>query len=276
MFIEERLKIDDVLIQMNVIKVLGYNIRFIKLQSESSKGNMVLLHGLGASAERWSELIPFIKDYDVYIPDLIGFGYSEKPLIEYSIPLFTKFLEEFFEKVNIKDPIVIGSSFGGQLVVEFYLTNKNKIKKMILVSPAGTQEKPTFALSHYVFSALYPTYENTERSFKMMSSQDYQVKDSIIKDFNNRMRLPNAKYSLMSTLLALRKNPLFKERLKEIEIPTLIIWGENDMTIPVQNIEHFKVIPNSKAIIMKNCGHVPFVEKPQEFFELIKDFMESD
>jgi pimeloyl-ACP methyl ester carboxylesterase len=90
------------------------------------------------------------------------------------------------------------------------------------------------------------------------------------------MKLPNAKYSLMSTLLALRKNPKFKERLKELQIPTLIIWGENDSTIPLENIQYFKNIPNSKAIVMRGCGHVPFVEKPLEFYVIMKEFIEQN
>jgi len=264
--------------EMSFIKILNYNIRYIKISKVNSSGTIVLLHGLGASAERWAELLPHMdNNYDIVIPDIIGFGYSEKPLIEYSIDLFMKFLDEFFKKLEIKNPIIIGSSFGGQLVIEYSLRNPDYFKKIILISPAGTQIKSTFVLSQYIFSALYPTIDNAKRAFQMMSNNNHhQINDSLIKDFVNRMRLPNAKYVYISTLLALRKNNDLKNKLREIITPTLVIWGRNDATIPVNNIEYFKENPSIKTCVMDGCGHTPFVEKPQEFYELVKDFIESE
>ncbi len=260
---------------MDFIKILGYNIRYIKINKVNSTETIVLLHGIGASAERWSEIIPFIENYNVVIPDIIGFGYSDKPLIEYHIDLFLNFLDEFFKKLEIKNPIIIGSSFGGQLVIEYHLKNPEYFKKIILVSPAGTQSRSTFVLSQYIFSALFPTLENTERSFKLMGNKNYNVKNVIVKDFVNRMRLPNAKHSLISTLLALRKNNDLKDRLKEIKVPTMVIWGKDDTFIPVENIEYFKENPIIETIIMEECGHSPFVEKPLEFYNIVKKFIES-
>ncbi len=263
--------------EMDFIKILNYNIRYIKINKINSSGTIVLLHGIGASAERWSELLPHIdNNNNIIIPDIIGFGYSEKPLIEYSIDLFMRFLDEFFKKLEIKNPIIIGSSFGGQLVIEYCLRNPDYFKKIILVSPAGTQVRSTFVLSQYIFSALYPTIDNAKRAFQMMSNNNnHQIKDSIIKDFVNRMRLPNAKYAYISTLLALRRNNDLKDKLSEIKVPTLVIWGRNDATIPMNNIEYFKVNPFIKTFVMEDCGHTPFVENPQGFYKLVKDFLET-
>lgn len=260
---------------MDFINILGYNIRYIKIDKVNSNETIILLHGIGASAERWSELVPFIDNYNVIIPDIIGFGYSEKPRIEYNIDLFVRFLDELFLKFEVKNPIMVGSSFGGQLILEYHFRHKEFFKKMILVSPAGTQERPTLALRQYTYSSLYPTRENTERAFKMMSHNNQQIKDSTIKDFMNRMKQPNAKHSFVSTLLALRKNSDLQDNLKEIKIPTLVIWGENDTTIPIENMEYFRGIPFVKTHIMEGCGHVPFVENPLEFYKIVKKFIES-
>jgi pimeloyl-ACP methyl ester carboxylesterase len=89
------------------------------------------------------------------------------------------------------------------------------------------------------------------------------------------MRLPNAKYAYISTLLALRRNNDLKDKLGEIKVPTLVIWGRNDTTIPVNNIEYFRVNPLIKTCVMEDCGHTPFVESPLEFYKLVKDFLES-
>jgi 2-hydroxy-6-oxonona-2,4-dienedioate hydrolase len=260
---------------MDFVNIMGYNIRYIKIDKANSDETIILLHGIGASAERWSELVPFLDNCNIIIPDIIGFGYSEKPRIEYNIDLFVKFLDELFLKFKIRNPIVIGSSFGGQLILEYYFRHKDFFKKMILISPAGTQERPTLALRQYTYSSLYPTRENTERAFKMMSHSNHKVNESLIKDFINRMKQPNAKHSFVSTLLALRKNSDLQDNIREIKIPTLVIWGKDDTTIPVENIEYFRDIPFVKTCIMDDCGHVPFVEKPLEFYEIIKKFIES-
>lgn len=258
---------------MYFIDILGYKIRYLHFNKTNSNQTIVLLHGIGASADRWSKLWPFLNNYDVIIPDLIGFGYSEKPLVEYKIEFFVAFLEEFFKELNIKNPIIIGSSFGGQLVIEFSIRNKDFFKKIILVSPSGALDKPTYVLNQYIFSGLYPTRENVELAFNMMANTGYEVDEITIRDFINRMKLPNAKYALMSTLLALRKDHTLSSRLKEITIPVLLIWGRKDNTIPVENIEYFKQLPILEIHIMENCGHTPYVEEPEDFYKIIDKFI---
>ncbi len=259
---------------MDFVKILGYQIRYIKISNSRAKETIILLHGLGASAERWSELFPLLaNNYDVIIPDIIGFGYSEKPLIHYNMDIFIKFLDELSQKLEIKNPIGVGSSFGGQLILEYHFKNKNFFKKMILVSPAGTHEKPTLALRQYIFSSLYPTMENTKIAFETMASKNYKVHDFIVKDFINRMKSPNAKHALISTLLALRKDNTFQDKIKEIKIPTLVVWGSEDTFIPIDNLDYFKNINSIETCIMYGCGHSPFVEKPSLFYNIINNFI---
>lgn len=262
--------------KMEFVEVLGYNIRILRFEKKASSKTIILLHGLGASIERWSELWPFLQNYNVIVLDLIGFGYSDKPLIEYTVDFFVQFLEELFTKLNVKNPIIIGSSFGGQLVLEYSLKHRDFFEKIVLVSPAGTLERPTYVLSQYIFSGLYPTLENVQNAFQMMANNpSYLVDENTVKDYINRMRLPNSKYALISTLLAMRRDQSLQKRLVEITIPTLVIWGSEDTTIPVENLEYFKQMPVVETHIMEGCGHTPYVEKPKEFYEIIKEFIES-
>ena len=263
------------IVRMDFVQVLGYQIRYLKITNPNAKETIILLHGLGASADRWSELLPLLNDYDVIVPDIIGFGYSDKPLIHYEIPFFLKFLNELFYKLDISNPIGIGSSFGGQLILEYYFRNKKFFKKMILVSPAGTLDRPTLILRQYIFSSLFPTFENSKIAFQSMAHKNFKVKDSTVKDFVNRMKLPNAKHALISTLLALRKDNDFQNKLKQIDIPTLVIWGSDDTFIPIENLKYFKEIPFVQTTVMEECGHSPFVEKPLLFYKIIKNFIDN-
>ena len=86
--------IDAKMVEEKFLQVDGNKIRY--LESGDSKQTLVLVHGLGASAERWDQVIPLFEDnFRVVVPDLIGFGYSDKPLVDYTPEFFSDFLEKF-------------------------------------------------------------------------------------------------------------------------------------------------------------------------------------
>ncbi len=98
----------------------------------------------------------------------------------------------------------------------------------------------------------------------------------IVKDFVNWMKLPNSKYRFISTVLATRDAAKLKGRLSNITAPTLIVWGDNDRMIALQYARQYDEIPESQLIAIRNCGHIPHVEKPIEFGQIIQDFLLLD
>jgi pimeloyl-ACP methyl ester carboxylesterase len=123
----------------------------------------------------------------------------------------------------------------------------------------------TPTLDGYIMAALYPTYENAARAFKEMAFDASIVNEDMVMDFVNRMRLPNAKYAFMSTLLGMRYAPKLQGRLGKIIAPTLLVWGDTDRMIPVQYAKEYNEIPDSELVVIKDCGHTPYVEQPMTF-----------
>jgi 2-hydroxy-6-oxonona-2,4-dienedioate hydrolase len=123
-------------------------------------------------------------------------------------------------------------------------------------------------------AALYPTYENVAKAFSHMTYNSKAVAGSTIRDFINRMRLPNAKYAFMSTLLGIRDSPNLAGRLSRINVPTLCIWGEHDQMIPFQYSAAYAGIPGCTTKVMKGCGHTPPIENPEEFTQIVLDFLQ--
>lgn len=241
----------------------------------SNKPVLVMLHGLGASAERWVETIPILAPhYRLIIPDIIGFGYSDKPLIEYTMPFFVNFLQKFLKNLKISKPVIIGSSFGGLLAIEYALKTKD-LEKLILVSPAGFTKRPTPEFKNYLTAAMFPTYENVSHAFREMSFDPKKVSDKNNKEFINRMQYPNSKHSFMSTVMGIKHNPPLKERISKISVPTLLIWGRHDRILPVYYSRKCK-IPGIKTVIIDHCGHTPHVEKPGEFCSHVLKFLKQD
>jgi pimeloyl-ACP methyl ester carboxylesterase len=253
----------------------GLNIRYLDYGAPSSDAkDLILLHGLGASSERWLLVAPTLSKYfRVVVPDVVGFGYSDRPTVEYTMDFFISFLEEFLQTLGIERPHIIGSSFGGHIAAEYAIRNKRYVDRLVLASPAGIMRTSTPTLDHYIMAALYPTYENAFKAFVNMAYDSSAVNDEIVRDFVKRMNLPNAKYAFISTLLGMRYSPPLRGRLSNIIAPTLIIWGDYDMMIPIQYSKDFREVPNSELVIIKECGHTPYVEKPKTFNRIVLKFL---
>lgn len=259
--------------QEEFINIDGNKIRYIK--TGSSKKNLVLIHGLGASAERWEPILPYFrKYYNVIVPDLIGFGYSDKPNIDYTTDFFAKFVASFVQTLGLDRTSIMGSSLGGQIAIEYTAANQQSVDRLILVSPAGAMKQSTPALDAYVMAALYPDQSSAKNAFVTMTGNNKYVDQSIIDGFVQRMRLPNAKFAFMSTLLALKNAPEITTRLEKILVPTLVVWGELDPVIPIKYAEKFiKEIRDCRFYQMENCGHTPYAEDPENFAKLVLDFL---
>jgi pimeloyl-ACP methyl ester carboxylesterase len=265
--------IDDNWMQEEFVTVDGSKIRYIR--AGSSKRSLVLIHGLGASAERWEHVVPhFSKNFTVYVPDLIGFGHSDKPNTDYTTEFFSNFVTSFLTSLGIEKSTIIGSSLGGQIAVEYVTKNQQSVDRLVLVSPAGAMKQSTPALDAYVMAALYPDPITAKNAFTMMTGSSKEVPDVTIDQFVERMRMPNAKFAFMSTLLGLKNAPEISTMLELIYVPTLIVWGSLDPVIPVKYAEYFvKKIRDCRFYQMENCGHTPYVEDPNEFSRIVLDFL---
>lgn len=255
-------------------KVSGYNIRFVE-EGDTQNGTLLLLHGLGASSERWLRVIGmFAKQFRVIAPDIIGFGYSEKPDVNYSIPFFVDFVKDFIRALRLEHVNLIGASLGGHIAAELAAVEPEAVENLVLVTPAGMMKKPTAALERYMAAALYPSLRNAMEAFEQMAVDPAAVDEIYVKDFINRMSLPNAKYAFLSALMGSKMAPDLADRLRNIRARTLVVWGKNDKVIPVQYAKKFQAaIPNSKLAVIENCGHTPYVEQPSAFAGTVIDFL---
>ncbi len=268
--------IDAKIVEEKFLEIDGNNIRY--LESGNSKNTLVLVHGLGASAERWSSIIPLLTDhFRVIVPDLIGFGYSDKPLADYTPEFFSDFLEKFFVASDIEHSNLIGSSLGGQVSVEFTASHPKMVEKLILVSPSGIMKKSTPALDAYIMAAMYPNQLNAQNAFEMMEGSGNRANPEIVNGFIERMRLPNAKLAFMSTILGLKNSEVITQKLQSLVTQTLIIWGSDDPVIPIQHADEFVAsIKDCRFYRMDGCGHTPYVQDPDAFSSLVLSFLQND
>ncbi len=266
---------DARLLDERFILVDGNKIRY--LDSSSDRPPLVLIHGLGASAERWEFVVPILRrHFRVVVPDLIGFGLSDKPLADYTPDFFADFLEGFFERTGVAGPSLIGSSLGGHIAAEYCSRDSSSVEKLILVSPSGVMKTSTPALDAYIMAALYPSREGAKNAFQEMTGSPRKIDLHIIDGFVQRMQMPNAKMAFMSTLLGLKNADMITAKLRSIETPTLIVWGGRDPVIPIEHAEHFvSSIRDCRFLRMDFCGHTPYVEDPDRFCQVVLGFLKG-
>ncbi len=263
-------------VKEHYVIVDGNKIRYLEEGDDGT--HVVLIHGLGSQAERWQQVIPHLsRNHRVIAPDLIGFGRSDKPQVDYTPKYFVKFVFDFLEELGISKTIMIGSSLGGQIVAESAAASENDtIQKIILVSPTGTMRTTNPTLDAYIMAALYPQHDLIKTAYQMMAGSKKDVEESTIKRFHSGMSQPNAKMSFLSSVISFKHWPAITDRLQLISIPTLVIWGRDDTMIPINHAnDYVSNLKDCKFVVMEGCGHRPHVEDPEKFSEIMLKFLDN-
>ena len=242
----------------------------LKSYNYIEKGNgqvIILLHGLMGGLSNFKEVIDFFssKDYKVIIPELPIYNL---PLKETTVTAFSDFLEDFIKHKNLNDVILLGNSLGGHIGLIFSNKNPNFVKSLVLVGSSGLYEKS--------MGESYPKRENydyikrkTEEVFYNPKVATKEIVDEVFETVNNRDKLLR---TLAIAKSAIRHN--MSKELPNIKIPTLLIWGENDLVTPPEVAIEFKsLLPNSELSWIKKCGHAPMMEYPKEFNKILYNWL---
>ena len=272
------------------VKVGETNTRYWVLGQGSP---LLLIHGLGASCDYWRYNIRALSQgYQVYALDLPGFGRSAKRMDDYSLHFAGEFVAAFLDTQGVDRASLVGNSLGGAVSLQFAVQHPHRLEKLVLVSSGGLgRELPlsfrllTIPLFGEFITWAWGTRPGMRLTLRSIVYDPQVLKDEFVNEMAELARLPGAKEMLLSVArmgIDLRGQnmvllePLLR-RVPEIEGPTLIIWGAQDPIIPVAHahIAH-QMIRNSRLHIFDRCGHVPQIEKPEEFNRLVLEFLGSD
>ena len=256
-----------------ITAVYGQNIHYI----EAGQGPaVILLHGLGGTKEVWlANFAALASKYHVYALDQLGFGHSDKPLFDYTIATWTDFLQGFMQSQKIAKATVVGNSLGGWIATEFAVQHPEMVDKLVLVDAAGLAGK----IEGFPADIRIDLNPSTIAAWRTLLESIFYDKSGVTDElathlFINRMR-NNDGYTIERALAGFAAWPQLEDgKLKSIHAPTLVVWGRNDELISVDRAEKFgRGIPGAKVVVFEQCGHVPPVEKTEDFNRALLKFL---
>lgn len=250
---------------MSVIKIDGINLNY---QKSGKKGKTVLLlHGWGQNMQMMSFIADFLKPhFIVYNFDLPGFGQSDEPTRAYSVEDYADLLYEFVTKKKIDNPIIIGHSFGCRIAIRY--AYKHPVHKMVLTGAAGIKDKRGVDYYFRVY-----TYKLGKKILSLKAFEKYKekfMKNAGSEDYRNTSGI------MRQTFLKVVNDDV-KDILPEINVETLLVFGENDEATPVSKGKMMeKLMPNAALVIFENDDHYAYINEAQRFNMVVDAFLRSD
>ena len=237
------------------ININGLNVNYI--QYGSGKKDIILLHGWGQNIEMMQPLGDAFSDrFRITILDLPGFGESDEPKETWNMDKYSHFLESFLDEVKVKKPIVIGHSFGGRLAIRY--SAHNPIEKMVLFGAPCIRLDESLPLSVKVLKAVkkLPFMNDIGEYMKQyIGSRDYKAASPIMRQ----------------TLVEVVNEDLSRYA-REIEEPTLLIWGTNDTEAPIREARALEKIMIDAALIELPGTHYAYLENLGRVVSILDNF----
>ncbi len=248
---------------------------------------LLLIHGFCASTYVWrSVFLPLAeKGFRVIAPDLLGFGFSDKPRSgDYTFDSQARLVLGLMDHLGIEKATVVGSSYGGAVAATCAIDAPRRVSKLILIGAVINDEPVQQPLARL---ATAPVIGDLVTPFmidsKALSRWRQKKKDvwagsPLVLDeerITARHRPLRSSSAHRAVLLTLRNwnASRIENEAQSIKQPTLLLWGENDNEIPPRNGEILnETIPNSRLVVFRRCGHLPQEEYPAEFVELVAGF----
>jgi len=268
------------------ISIGGMDVHFRDEGNKADSIPVVLIHGTGSSLHTFDVWANNLKgDYRVIRMDLPAYGLTGPfPDRNYSIDSYVSFIKDFLTSLGIKKCSLAGNSLGGNIAWNFTLQYPEMVDKLILIDaagyPASSKSIPiAFKIARIPFLNNLFTYISpyfiVKASVENVYADKTKVTDSIV-DRYFELSLRKGNRQAFVDRFAFQNDTNAHLKIKNIKQPTLVLWGEEDLLIPIEKAYLFhENLANDTLVIIKNSGHIPMEESPIESLKPLKSFLKN-
>lgn len=250
---------------------------------------IIFIHGIAGCWRNWLENLPYFgRTHRAIALDLPGFGDSPMPSWDISMSAYGRLIHDFCERLGIdRVAALVGNSMGGFVSTEAVIEEPERFDRLVLISAAGISfaewEGRTFSATSRIVKAAIPflsgdrrIYWTTPRGRKLAFGRLFRNPNKLRPELLAEQVRPALQAPGFTDALTKIWGYDTRERLPEIEIPTMVVWGLNDQIVPVEGaLGYHRLIPKSRLEIFERTGHLPMLERPQRFNPLLDEFIES-
>jgi len=276
--------------ELKTVEIDGIPFNYIDVGSGDGDP-VVLVHGLGGQWQNWLENIPRLaQSRRVVAMDLPGFGCTPEPQDdeEITITRYGRWVNAVADRLGLETVDLVGNSMGGYIAAEVAIQFPERVSRHVLVSAAGISSAETIqapiltfgrmaaaiaanSVTRYRYLAARPITRHM--SLALVARHPRLLKaDLAYEGFFKGGGKPGFDDALRASL-----DYDFRDRLPDVKVPTLIVWGEKDSIIPTRDADEFeRLIDDSRKVVMKDTGHVPMAERPQAFNDVLVEFLDEE
>jgi pimeloyl-ACP methyl ester carboxylesterase len=240
------------------VQVAGHRVHYLA-EGPANGPAAVLVHGLGASAEYWGNLAPYLANsgFRVYIPDLLGYGRSDRPAdFSYSVRDEAAVVVGFMDALGLKQVELGGWSMGGWIAVLVAAEHPERVSRLMLFDSAGLDVPPTFDTALFTPS----TVAQLNELEALLSPQPQPIPAFIARDILRNFRR-NGWVVQRALATMLTAQDVIDNVLPQLKMPVLLVWGSLDRVTPLTDGEIMhRLIPQSQLDVFPGCGHMAPIE----------------
>lgn len=247
---------------------------------------IVLIHGFCASTLVWADVLLPIAEmgYRVVAIDLVGFGFSGKPRDwDYTVEAQAGVVVGLLDELGVARASLVGSSYGGAVAAVCALDHAERVGKLVLVCAVSNDEVKRqtllrLASAPLMGDVLSPLVLDSPRLMRWRMRKVYSarnghlVRKGRMTPQHRPLRAAATQRAVLQTLRRWRADRVEREA-HGVGQPTLLVWGEDDRDVPLKNGERLHaLLPHSRLVVFRDCGHMPQEERPEEFAGLVAGF----
>jgi pimeloyl-ACP methyl ester carboxylesterase len=234
---------------------------------ERGKGDpVVLLHGLMGEMDHWESALENLAAF--CRPIALELPLFDAGLVDVSVPGLADYVRRFMEALELRPPVIGGNSLGGHVALQLALAQPGWVAGLILTGSSGLFERTfTRKVPHR------PTAGYVREKMEEIFYDPTLVTPEWVESVRRIVTTPRLAVRVLRVARAAKRHNV-EERLGDIRVPTLLVWGKEDRITPPEVAERFHArIPGAHLVYLPNCGHAPMLEQPDAFNAVVGEWL---